>query len=64
MKELRERVAWLEEELEISRLRTEIAMWKPSLLRDQVPAPKKKGPSSKPKGHPRQRRKRGDKDDT
>lgn len=53
---LQERVAWLEEELEISRLRTEIAMWKPSLLRDPAPPPEKRGSSSKGKG--RRRRKR------
>jgi transposase-like protein len=44
--ELRRQVAWLEEELEISRLRTEIALWKPSLLRDPVSPPPKKGGSS------------------
>jgi len=64
VKELRERVAWLEEELEISRLRTEIAMSNPALLRNPVPVPKKKGSSSKPKGPPGRRRKGGDKDDT
>jgi len=64
VKDLRERVAWLEEELEISRLRTEIAMSNPALLRDPVPAPKKKGPSSKSQRRPRRRGKGGDTDDT
>ena len=46
VREMKERLSWLEEELEISRLRTEIAMWKPSLLRDSLPpAPEKKGSS-------------------
>ena len=41
---LKGRIGWLEEELEIARLRTEIAMWKPSLLRDPIsPAPEKGG---------------------
>jgi transposase-like protein len=64
VQELRERVAWLEEELEISRLRTEIAMWKPSLLRDPEPPPEKKGSSSKRKGRRGRRRKRGDREGT
>ena len=62
VRELRERVAWLEEELEISRLKTEIAMWKPALLREVTPSPEKKGSSSKLKRVKRgrgRRRKRG-----
>jgi len=54
------RVAWLEEELEIARVRTEIAVWNPGLLRDPVsPLPEKKG--SSPKGsRGSRRRRRGD----
>ena len=60
VRELRERVAWLEEELEISRLKTEIAMWKPSLLRDASPSsPEKRGSSSKLKRGRGRRRRRG-----
>ena len=50
VREMKERLSWLEEELEISRLRTEIAMWKPSLLRDPVHTPEKKGSSPKRRG--------------
>jgi len=50
--ELRERLSWLEEELEISRLKTEIAMWNPSLLRESVPKRSKKKGSS-PSGRSR-----------
>ena len=67
VRELRERVAWLEEELEISRLKTEIAMWKPAILREVTPSPEKKGPSSKLKRGKRGRgrhRKRGDTEGT
>ena len=63
IQQLREENDWLTEELEIARLRTEIAMWKPSLLRDPVHTPEKKGSSPK-----RRRRKQppnaGGKDDT
>ena len=52
VREMKERLSWLEEELEISRLRTEIAMWKPSLLRDSLPPSPEKGGSS-PKRGPR-----------
>jgi transposase-like protein len=45
--ELRARNRWLEEELEISRLQTEIAAWKPSLLREVLNSRKKRGPSSR-----------------
>ncbi len=48
--ELRERVAWLEEELEVSRLQTEIAMWKASLLRESVVERFKKKEGSSPSG--------------
>ena len=42
---LRQEHAWLTEELEIARVRTEIAMRNPSLLRPPAPAAKKKGSS-------------------
>ena len=48
---LKQQVEDLREELQIARLRTEIAMWKPSLLRDPVHTPEKKG--SSPKGRRR-----------
>jgi transposase-like protein len=44
---LKKQVDHLREELQISRLRTEIALWKPSLLRDPVRPPEKKGSSAK-----------------
>lgn len=44
---LKRRIDFLREELQIARLRTEIAMWKPSLLRDPVRSPEKKGSSAK-----------------
>jgi transposase-like protein len=44
---LKRQVDDLREELQISRLRTEIALWKPSLLRDPVRTPEKKGSSAK-----------------
>lgn len=48
VRELKERISRLEEDLEISQLRTEIAMWKPSLLKDTLPpAPEKRGFSPK-----------------
>jgi transposase-like protein len=53
---LRERVAWLEEELEISRLRTEVAMENPSLLRIPARPGKKGGASSKRRDRRRRRR--------
>jgi transposase-like protein len=56
---LKGRIDWLEEELEISRLRTEIAMWKPSLLRDPVSSPPEKGGSSSRRVRRRRRRKGG-----
>jgi len=59
VRDLRREVEWLREELEISRLRTEIAMWKPSLLRDPAPSGEKRGSSPKRKG-PRSRRRRPD----
>jgi transposase-like protein len=52
---LRQQNAWLTEELEIARLRTEIAVWKPSLLRPPAPPGKKGGSSSS-----RKRRRRRD----
>ncbi len=61
---LKEQLSWMEEELEIARVRTEIAIWKPSLLRDTVSLPpQKKGSSQK---HPRSkpRRKPADRSDT
>lgn len=64
VRELRERVAWLEEELQISRLRTEIALWKPSLLRAPQPPGEKGGSSSKPKRGRGSRPKRDGRDDT
>jgi len=65
VRELRERVAWLEEELEITRVRTEIAMWNPALLRDPAAKAEKKGFSSKRQSRPGQRRRRrGDRDGT
>ena len=60
---LKQQVEDLREELQIARLRTEIAMWKPSLLRDPVHTQEKKGSSPK-----RRRRKKppsaGGKSDT
>jgi len=57
VQDLRARVSWLEEELEIARLRTEIAMWKPGLLRAPTPPPgKKRGPFSKPRRSSRRRK--------
>ncbi len=47
---LKQQVEDLREELQIARLRTEIAMWKPSLLRDPVHPPEKKGSSPKRRG--------------
>jgi len=45
---LKAQVAWLEEELEVSRTRTVIAMVNPKLLREPiVPSPQKKGSSAK-----------------
>jgi len=44
---LKRRIDFLREELQIARLRTEIAMWKPSMLRDPVRSPEKKGSSAK-----------------
>jgi hypothetical protein len=64
VRELKARVAWLEEELEIARLRTEIAMWKPGLLRDPALPSKKKGPSSKLRKRSSRQRKHGDREDT
>jgi transposase-like protein len=58
---LRQENAWLTEELEIARVRTEIATWKPSLLRPSVPAPEKKGSSPNRR---RRRRRGGDKSST
>ena len=56
---LKGRIGWLEEELELSRVRTEIAMWNPTLLRDPISlAPKKKGSSPKTR-KPRTRRRNG-----
>jgi hypothetical protein len=59
VRRLRGRIGWLEEELEIARLRTEIAVWKPSLLRDPIPPPPQKKGSS-PKRNRRKRRRKGD----
>ena len=57
---LKGRIGWLEEELEIARLRTKIAVWKPSLLRDPIsPSPQKGGSSPKTRTRKR-RRKDGD----
>jgi hypothetical protein len=64
VQKLKARVAWLEEELEISRLRTEIAMWKPGLLRDQVLPSKKGGASSKRRRKKSRRDRGGDREDT
>jgi transposase-like protein len=58
---LREEKEWLTEELEIARLRTEIAMWKPSLLRPPKPPAKKKGSS---RSRSRRRRRGGGKGGT
>jgi transposase-like protein len=49
---LKARLAWLEEELQISRVRTEIALVNPKLLRDPIPypppsRPEKRGSSAK-----------------
>jgi transposase-like protein len=44
--ELRARNRFLEEELEVSRLQTEIAAWKPSLLREVLSSCEKGGSSS------------------
>ena len=45
---LKAQLAWLEEELEVSRTRTVIAMVNPKLLRDPVvPSPEKRGSSAK-----------------
>ena len=52
---LREEKGWLTEELEIARLRTEIAIWKPSLLRPPKPPPAEKGGSSPNRRRPRRR---------
>jgi transposase-like protein len=61
--QLKEEMEWLREELEISRVRTEIALWKPSLLRDPIsPPPKKRGSSREIRG--RRNRKRGGGSDT
>jgi len=56
---LKDRIGWLEEELEISRLRTEIAVWKPSLLRDPVPLPPPEKGGSSPKRRKGRRRRKG-----
>ena len=56
---LKGRIGWLEEELEIARLRTEIAVWKPSLLRDPISPPSQKKGSS-PKTKRRKRPRKGD----
>ena len=55
VRRLRQEHAWLTEELEIARLRTEIAMRNPSLLRSPAPPPEKKGSSP----NRRRRRRRG-----
>jgi hypothetical protein len=44
---LKQQVEHLREELQISRLRTEIALWDPSMLRDPVYPREKKGSSPK-----------------
>ena len=51
---LEARVSWLEEELQVARLQTEVALWKPSLLKARPP-PQKKGSAAK-----RRRRRRHD----
>jgi transposase-like protein len=60
---LKARLAWVEEELQISRTRTEIALFNPKLLRDPIPCPPPEPPKKKgslPKGQKRpRRRKRG-----
>jgi hypothetical protein len=61
--DLKERVAWFEEELEISRLRTEIALWKPWILRDPVSVPPWEKKGSSPKGA-RRKPKPGGRSDT
>jgi len=53
---LKARYAWLEEELEIQRLRTEIAVVDPSLLREPESLAKKKGSSKKRKRDERRRK--------
>jgi transposase-like protein len=61
--ELKGRLRWLEEEVEIERLRTEIALVNPKLLREPKPWPPpergEKGGSTKKKGR-RSRRRDGD----
>lgn len=57
---LRSRIGWLEEELEIARLRTEIALVNPKLLREPQPWPppergEKKGSSAKRRRRSRRR---------
>jgi hypothetical protein len=47
---LEARVSWLEEELQVARLQTEVALWKPSLLRDSGKSPQKKRLSARAKG--------------
>jgi hypothetical protein len=47
---LKQQVEVLREELQIARLRTEIALWKPSMLRDPVHPREKKGSSPNRQG--------------
>ena len=58
---LKARLAWAEEELQITRVRTEIALVNPKLLRDPIPwpppeRPEKRGSSAKPSRRRRQRK--------
>jgi hypothetical protein len=61
---LKARLAWAEEELQISRVRTEIALVNPKLLRDPIPwpppeRPEKRGSSAKRQARRRRRRRAG-----
>jgi hypothetical protein len=61
---LERRIDILREELEIARLRTEIAVWKPSLLRDPIRPREKRGSSAKGRRRKRKPRSGGGKSGT
>jgi hypothetical protein len=65
---LKARLAWTEEELQIARTRTEIALFNPKLLRDPVPYPPPERPqkrgSSANRSHRRRHRNRDGTSDT
>ncbi len=64
VRELRARNRWLEEELQISRVQTEIAAWKPSMLRDPVLPQKTRDSSPKRTRRSGRRRRPVDGNDT